>query len=387
MNFKKISLLSLLMVPAILFSVNVTAQKKKKSKKNEKLYQFETVHEAVHSSVKNQQRTGTCWSFAATSFIESELMRMDKGTFDLSEMYFVRHAYTSKAKEYVRRHGLANFSEGGQAHDVMNVVKLHGFVPQEVYSGNQYGGKMHNHSEMVAMTKGMLDGLLKNKRNGLSPRWMDAVNGTFDVYLGTSPEEFTLDGKKYAPLAFAQRQLNFNTNDYVELTSYTHHPFYESFNLEVPDNWSDDFYYNLPIDELMTVMYSAIKNGYSICWDGDVSEKGFSHKNAVALVPVDEDKGKLFKEVVAEEAITQEMRQETFDQFTSTDDHLMHLIGISKDQEGNKYFITKNSWDDDSNDHGGLLNMSDAYVQLKTVAIMVHKDAIPASIAQKLNLK
>ena len=387
----------LLLTLTLLCSIHfVIAQEKKEDKK------FTSVIEVKTTPVKNQQSTGTCWCFAATSFIETELIRMGAPELDLSEMYIVREAYSQKAKRYFRLHGKGNYSEGGQAHDVMNVVKTHGFVPESVYSGNNYQGDYHIHREMVKSTKAMMDEIVKNPNKKITPVWFASVNGVLDTYMGNLPEKFEFEGKEITPQAFAD-QYGFNVSDYVELTSYTHHPFYSKINLEIPDNWSDDLYYNVPIEELMSVMNYALNNGYSVCWDGDVSEKGFSHRSGYAVLPAVKETDMSNSEIAKwedgvenkknkatgnekETFVTQEMRQETFDNFQTTDDHLMHLTGIVKDQNGTIYYKTKNSWAADSNKFGGYLNMSEAYVRLKTVAIMVHKDAIPKQLKKKLNL-
>ena len=378
-------------------SMNVLlAQETKEEKK------FTTVVEVPTTSVKNQQSTGTCWCFAGISYIETELMRMGAPEIDLSEMYIVRLAYTQKAKRYFRLHGKGNYSEGGQAHDVLNVVKENGFVPETVYSGNQYGSDFHIHKEMVKSTKSMLDEIVKKPNRVITPVWEESVNGVLDTYMGKTPEKFTYEGAEYTPMAYAEK-VGFNVNDYVEITSYSHHPFYEKVNLEIPDNWSDDLYYNVPMDEMMEVMNYALNNGFSVCWDGDVSEKGFSHRNGYAVLPVSKTTDmtdseiakweknvkkaeKQVSQIGKEPEVDQALRQLTFDNFETTDDHLMHLTGIVKDQNGTVYYKTKNSWADNSNKFGGYLNMSEAYVKLKTVAIMVHKDAIPKELKKKLNL-
>ncbi|MCF8370396.1 MAG: C1 family peptidase [Bacteroidales bacterium] len=367
--------------------------KKKEDKEKNKAYQIENQIELPATSVKNQQRAGTCWSYATTSFIESELMRMDKGEYDLSEIYFARYAYLTKAELYVRKQGKGNFSQGGQAHDVMNVIRQHGFVPESVYPGNTYG-KEHNHTEIENIMQGMLDGVLKSKRSGLTSKWLPSIDAVLSIYFGPAPEQFEMDGKSMSPKSFTDRHLNFNPDDYIEITSYSHHPFYTKFNLEVPDNWSSDLYYNIPLDELIDIMDYAIKQGFTVCWDGDVSEREFNHKKGLAIVPEkewadkdDDEKEALFDKYEPERTISQEYRQEKFDNLVSTDDHLMHIVGISMDKNKNKYYLTKNSWAADSNDFGGKLNMSESYCRLHTVAIMVHKKAIPKEIAGKMGLK
>jgi len=380
------------------FSINlIWAQKLKKEEKV-----FSTVVDIPSTSVKNQQSTGTCWCFAGISYIETELLRLGAPEINLSEMYIVRLAYSQKAKRYFRLHGKGNYSEGGQAHDVLNVVKENGFVPESVYSGNNYGSDFHIHKEMVQSTKAMLDEVVKNPNRKITPVWEESVNAVLDTYMGKTPSNFELDGVEYTPVSYIEK-LGFNPNDYVELTSYNHHPFYQMVNLEIPDNWSDDLYYNVPLKEMMNVINYALNNGYSVCWDGDVSEKGFSYRDGYAVLPAgkttdmtDSEIAKWEKDVTKEEKksvckgaepnVDQELRQLTFDNFETTDDHLMHLTGIVKDQDGTIYYKTKNSWADDSNKFGGYLNMSEAYVKLKTVAIMIHKDAIPKELKKKLGM-
>jgi bleomycin hydrolase len=350
-------------------------------------YKFKNVKEIKNTPVENQQATGTCWSFATTSFIESELIRMGKEALDLSEMYFVRYAYPDKADNYIRLHGSANFGQGGQAHDVINVVKKYGFVPEDVYRGLNYGSEIHDHSELVSVLKGFLDGLLKNKN--LSEVWDEAFNAILDTYLGAEIKSFNYKGKTCTPAEFAG-SMNFIPEDYVELTSYSHAPFYSEFVLEIPDNWSFNQYYNIPVDDMVRVVDNALDNGYTVCWDGDVSEKGFSHTNGVAVVPEEKEKGEIetvSAEPVIEKNVTQELRQKNFDNYSTTDDHLMHLTGTAEDQNGNRFYLTKNSWGEESNTMGGKLYMSLPYFSLHTIAILVHKDAVPGDIKLKLGLK
>lgn len=350
-------------------------------------YQFRKVKEIKNTQVENQQATGTCWSFATTSFIESEMIRMGKEPLDLSEMYFVRYAYLDKADHYIRLHGSANFGEGGQAHDVLNVVKKYGFVPEDIYKGLNYGSEIHDHSELSTVLKGFLDALLKCRKP--SQVWDEAYTGILDTYLGAEVKSLVYKGKSYTPSEFAT-SLNFNPDDYIEITSYNHFPFYSKFVLEIPDNWSFDAYYNLPVDELVRVIDYALDNGNTVCWDGDVSEKGFSHTNGVAVVPEEgkpEETESVSTVPFKEKIITQELRQECFDNFSTTDDHLMHLTGTAEDQTGERFYLTKNSWGVKSNTYGGKLYMSVPYVRLHTIAILVHKDAIPAEIKLKLGLE
>ena len=342
------------------------------------------------SPVKSQARTGTCWSFATTSFIETELIRMGQGEFDLSEMFFARYAYESKADLYIRYHGMANFGPGGQAHDVMNVVRNYGMAIEQAYPGIMYGGTSHNHGELNTVLEAYVEGVLKAKQ--ISPVWEKAFSAILDTYLGPVPEKMDINGKELSPMEFVS-SVGFNPDDYLELTSFTHHPYYKTFVLEVPDNWSNDSYYNLPIDELMEIVVDALKNGYSVCWDGDMSDQGFSHRKGIAVVPEKdwneisgEEKDSVFTHAITEKEITPEMRQKMFNNFKMTDDHLMHLTGLYKDENGNYFYLTKNSWGEKSNDFGGFLYMSDAFLRKGTIAIMIHIDAVPKKIMNKLGL-
>lgn len=374
-------------------------------------YYFDIIVDNEATGVKSQDRTGTCWSWSSLSFFESELIRMGKGKVELSPMYIVRNAYLGKAENYLRMYGNFNFGAGGAFHDIPWVIKRYGIVPLDSYKGLEYGEDKHNHSEMEGMLEAMVK-VLENKplKGKLTPNWKKAYMGVVDAYLGDVPDnvedmEFEYEGKKYNPKSFANH-LGLNMDDYVSLTSYTHHPFYSSFVLEVADNWALQSSYNLPIDEFMMVMEEALKNGYTFAWGADVSEKGFSFKNGLAIVPEDEKtikvKGKdnkhfsdagadkiadCFDEPVKEKEITQKMRQEGFDSQETTDDHGMHVTGIVKDQKGTKYFIVKNSWGTDYNDCDGYFYASYPYVKYKTMNIQIHKDAIPAPIKKKLGIK
>ena len=343
-------------------------------------HEFTIIKKVPASPVKSQDRTGTCWSYATMSFIESETLRKGKGLHDLSEMYIARNAYATKAKKFVRFHGHNNFSEGGQAHDVLNEIRVHGIVPENVYQGLNYGKKYHDHSEMFAMINGMLKGLIESKSRPRSSKWLPSFNAVLDNYLGENPKEFKYNGKNYDPQSFARNVLDFNPDDYVELSSYKDYPYYKQFDLEIPDNWSHDLYYNLPINELMTVMGYALNNGFSIDWDGDVSEADFNHKAGTAVLSIKESDGIIINGL-------DKTRLQTFDNLSTTDDHLMHITGMAKDRNGTIFYLTKNSWGENSNNYGGYLYMSKWYVQLKTIAIMVHKDAIPKDIKKKMGIK
>ncbi|MEL6988295.1 MAG: C1 family peptidase, partial [Bacteroidota bacterium] len=324
----------------------------------------------------------TCWSFATASFLESEVMRKGKGRHDLSEMFVVRNVYRDKANNYISRQGKANFSQGSLSHDLINVAMKYGVVPEAVFNGKLDASARHDHSEMEAVLKGMLDGL--NGRKKLSKTWRRAFDCVLDTYLGTAPEQFTYNGKSFTPKGFSE-SLEIDPEDYVSISSFTHHPFYRSFVLEIPDNYSNGSFINVPMEEMKAIVDNALAMGYSIAWDGDVSEKGFSAREGIAVLPVDTDRDDVFKNPAEEIIVTQEMRQDKFESYETTDDHLMHLVGKSKDQYGHEYYIIKNSWGEIS-DYKGFLHMSEAYFNMKTVAIMVHKDAIPKDIKSKIKM-
>src|SRR3989339_524119 len=320
-------------------------------------YKFIVVKEHPVTSIKNQNRTSTCWSFSALSFLESELIRTGKGTHDLSEMFIVSNAYYDKADKYIRTSGNINFAPGSSFGDVLAVWKNYGIVPDEVMPGLNYGEKNHIHNEFDAALSGYVKALVRNPNGKYTPAWKEGFRGILNAYLGEVPQKFTYKGKEYTPKSFAA-ELGILSDDYVSLTSYTHHPFYSEFALEIPDNWRWDRSYNLPIDELMMVFDFAIEKGYTVLWASDVSEK----------------------------KITQEARQIAFDNGQTTDDHGMHIYGIAKDQKGNKYYMVKNSWGE-TGDYKGIWYVSETFARYKTMNIVVHKNSIPAGIKAKLGIK
>ena len=369
-------------------------------------YQFTDVCRVPATPVKNQASTGTCWCFATTSFMESELLRMGKGEYDLSEMFIVRQKYMNQLNDNYIRQGEGNIGQGSLSHTFMNAFRQVGIVPEEVYSGINYDSDRHNHGELVRYMGAIANEAVKMRKR--SPEYNELIQSLFDIYLGKVPEKFSYKGKEYTPQSFAA-SLGLNMDDYVELTSFNHHPYYQKFEVEVHDNWEHYQQYNLPLDELIEVQDYALQHGFTVCWDGDVSEKGFSFKNGVAINPevkkvedysttdrarfekMDEkerlDEVYKFEHPYPEVNVTQEVRQAGFESYVTTDDHLMHLTGIVKDQNGTKYYITKNSWGTERNKFCGYLNMSESYVRAKMIYIMVHKDAIPKAIKAKLGIQ
>ncbi|MEI6174087.1 MAG: C1 family peptidase [Bacteroidota bacterium] len=397
---------SSLVLVSLFLAVAFPSQAQDKEKKSDSGYVFTIMKQLPATSVKNQNRSSTCWSYSAISFLESELLRTGKDTFDLSEMYCVRNAYSDKALIYVRFNGKHNFGPGGASHDVTNVLKNYGMMPEEAYSGKAAGDLNPVHGEMDEVLNADVDAVIKNPNKKLTPVWHTGFNGLLDAYLGKVPEKFTYKSREYSAKSFSD-MLGLNPDDYVELTSYTHHPFYSKFIIEIPDNWVLDEVYNLPVDELIQVIDNSIEEGYTIVWGADVSEKGFSWKTGVAVVPdknateiagmesakwskmSDADKDKLlykFDKPNPEKKITQEMRQLEFDNYQTTDDHGMHLTGIAKDQNGTKYYLIKNSWGTEGSPYKGYFYASEPYVRLKTMDIMVNKNAIPKEIRKKLGI-
>ena len=386
---------SLFALAAILLSLSAVAQEVKQDKP-----EFTVVKQAPVTSVKNQYRSGTCWCYSALSFVESEIIRQKGIEVDLSEMFVVNHAYFDRAVKYIRLDGKLGFSAGSSFGDVFEVIKSYGSVPQDVYSGMNYGTELPVQGELDAVLEGFVKALVTNPNRKLTPAWKPAFQGILDAYLGEIPATFKAEEKAFNPLTYRD-YLGINTDDYINLTSFTHHPFYEPFIIEVCDNWRWGSAYNLPIEELMEVMYNAVENGYTIAWGADVSEKGFT-RSGIATVPDFEHKvtagsdqerwvgksetGKEESAPAEEKVITQEMRQIAYDNKETTDDHGMHIYGLAKDQNGNPFFIVKNSWGK-AGDYEGIWYASDAYVRYKTLNIVVHKDALPKSIKKKLGIK
>lgn len=369
-------------------------------------FEFTTIKEIPITSIKNQNRSGTCWAYSSLGFFEAELLRQGKGEYDLCEMFVAHKTYEDRAKASVRLHGDISFAQGGSFYDVVYCMKNYGMMPETAMPlpGTLYGDTLANFTEFFSIAEGYVNGIAKGKQKKLSPAWFKGLNAVFDTYLGEVPETFVYNGVTYTPQSF-QASLGLNMDDYISLTSYTHHPFYEPFILEIQDNWRWGESYNLPIDELMEVMDNAVRNGYTFAWGSDVSEDGFT-RNGIAVCP-DVTKapdysgsdmahwlglsnaGKMQEATtrpMPEIEVTQEMRQEAYDNWETTDDHGMLIYGLAKDQTGKEYFMVKNSWGK-SGRYNGIWYASKAFVKYKTMNILVHKDAIPKTIRKKIGIK
>ena len=398
----KLKTILLSLATICLLSLNLNAQGNDKPKEDG--FKFQVVKELPITSIKNQNRSSTCWSFSGISFLESEALRKGyKGDLDLSEMFIVSNAYVDKAEKTVRLSGSLNFAPGSSFGDVVEVIKRYGIVPDSEMPGLNYGEDMHVHNELDAVTKAYVDAVVR-ARGKKTTAWKSGFQGIVDAYLGKVPDKFKVNGKDYTAKSYAE-SLGLNMDDYVSITSFTHHPFYSQFVIEVPDNWRWDISHNVPLDEMIQIIDNAINNGYTLAWASDVSERGWT-RNGVAFVPVDiniEDMSgsdqarwlgltpaqrdaEALNKPGKEKVITQELRQMEYDNQLTTDDHGMHIFGIAKDQNGTKYYMVKNSWGT-ANPYNGIWYVSEAFVKYKTLNIMLHKDAIPSNIKQKLNIR
>jgi bleomycin hydrolase len=356
----------------IVFSQTLIAQK----------YEFKPVVDLPVSSVKNQGKTGTCWSFSTSSFIESEIKRISGKDIDVSEMYIVRSTYDKKAWNYVMRQGTAQFSEGGLAHDEMNALRTHGLVPQEAFTG-LFGKKYYDHSNIVPNIKTILDKYIK--KDPSVKDWKTPTKMILDQHIGAYLNTFTYKGKSYTPKEFL-KMTGLDPNAYVTFTSFTHEPYYSKFILSIPDNFSNGSFYNLPLDEYISLIDHALNKGYTVELDIDVSEPTFSQKNGVAFIPENKsDSEKGLTEIVKEMVITPDYREAEFENYNTTDDHLMHITGIYKDQKGNKYYKVKNSWGT-SVGNGGFIYISETFMKLKSISVMIHKEAVPKKYKETLRL-
>lgn len=400
-----------LLIPLLLLCAALPTQAQEQSPVEG--YQFKDLISIPATSVKDQSRSGTCWCFSALAYLESEILRAGGAETELSVMWIVRNIYFEKAVKYIRLHGSLNLAVGGQAHDVTDGIAKYGIVPQEVYPGLNYGYDKPNFYEIDAVVKAYVDAVIESCENlsakgreaRLSTAWQAGLNGILDAYFGSMPEKFTYKGKEYTPQSYAA-SLPIKMEDYVELASFTHHPFYTQFVLEVPDNWAWGKVYNVPLDELMSTIDYALEKGYSIEWATDVSEKGFDRTKAIGIIPAesaeglegteaerwgrmsDKEKEKAlysFDKPVRERTITQQMRQEAFDNYQTTDDHGMQITGTAVDQQGNPFYKVKNSWDVRP-PYAGYFYFSRPFVAYKTISILVNKNAIPADVRRKLGL-
>ena len=371
-------------------------------------FRFTTIDSIAITPVKDQNRSSTCWSYSTIGFLESELLRMGKGEYDLSEMFVVHHTMLDRAEYSVRMYGTAEFAPGGSAYDVIYCLKNYGMVPQEVMPGIQYGSTPADtlpvHAELDAIAGGVVKAVTNSGLKKLTPVWKKALTAVYDTYLGECPETFTYNGKEYTPKSFAE-ELGLNADDYVSITSYTHHPYYTTFALEVPDNWRMDQMYNVPMEEMMAIIDNALVKGYTLAWGADVSEICFTRKG-LGVVPEEEKavdltgsdaarwlglsatdkREELTKKPLPEKVITQEMRQAAYDSWENTDDHGMQIFGTAKDQNGKRYYMVKNSWGTKRSEYKGIWYVSEAYMQYKTNDVLVHKNAIPKEIRKKLGI-
>ena len=371
-------------------------------------FRFTTIDSIAITPVKDQNRSSTCWSYSTIGFLESELLRMGKGEYDLSEMFVVHHTMLDRAEYSVRMYGTAEFAPGGSAYDVIYCLKNYGMVPQEVMPGIQYGSTPADtlpvHAELDAIAGGVVKAVTNSGLKKLTPVWKKALTAVYNTYLGECPETFTYNGKEYTPKSFAE-ELGLNADDYVSITSYTHHPYYTTFALEVPDNWRMDQMYNVPMEEMMAIIDNALAKGYTLAWGADVSEICFTRKG-LGVVPEEEKavdltgsdaarwlglsatdkREELTKKPLPEKTITQEMRQAAYDSWENTDDHGMQIFGTAKDQNGKRYYMVKNSWGTKKSEYKGIWYVSEAYMQYKTNDVLVHKNAIPKDIRKKLGI-
>lgn len=367
-------------------------------------FKFTDVIKINCTPVGDQYKTGTCWCFSSNSFLENEILKKTGKTVNLSEMFVVHHCYLDKAMKYARMDGAINFAQGGSALDVPYAFRTYGAMPEEVYGGLNYGEDMHNHYELIAVLKNYMDGINKIPNKRMSTSWYKGLGAILDAYLGEIPSKFTYQGKEYTPMSFS-KSLGIDINDYVSVTSFTHHPFYSKFIMEVADNWLWGESINVPINDFKAVVDNELANGHTVAWSADISEGGWQWKNGFAIMAKEkkaeemdsteyarwskistkereEDKYN-FNGPVPEINVTQEVRQQMFDRHETTDDHGMVIVGTAVDQKGNKYYKVKNSWGTNQL-YNGYIYVSEAYFLAKTISVLVNKNFIPADIAKKL---
>ncbi|NRT14188.1 bleomycin hydrolase [Flavobacterium sp. 28A] len=362
------------------------------SAKSAESFNFTDVINLANTSVKNQGSSGTCWSYSTNSYLESEMIRQGKQPVELSQVFSARNAYVEKGKNYVRMHGAVTLGDGGELHDVTNMFRKYGAVPQSVYSGLNYGTTKNKFAEMSGITEALLAAVVKNPNGELTPNWEKAYAAVIDSYLGEVPKNFDYKGKNYTPQTFAKEVVGINPDEYVEFASYSTEPYYAKTMMMVPDNWSFDLVYNVKMNDMTAIIDNALKSGFTVAWASDVSEKSFSWKNGVAYVPTKkfedmttDEKENMFNGPKPELEITEELRQKAFDNYQTTDDHAMHIVGLAKDQTGKEYYIVKNSWGA-TNDYKGYLYVTKNFVKYKTTSFMVNKAGIPSDISKKLGV-
>jgi bleomycin hydrolase len=397
---KKITIFGLLVLPLFVRAQDDLIRKIESNKSyntnnsvtDDKKYHFTKLIDLEHTGVCNQASSGTCWSYSTNSFLESEMMRMGKEPIKLAEIYSAHCVYMDKAENYVRMHGSVSWGDGGELHDVLNMYAKYGAMPQEAYTGLHYGTTKNKFAEMQAVLKGMLDAVITNPNGKLTPSWKKAYDDVLDSYLGAIPKKFVWDNRTYTPKTFAAERVGIHPEDYVEISSFTTNPYYKKMVLLVPDNWSFERVYNVQLPDLTDIIDNALNKGFTVAWAADVSEKYFSWKNGVAYVPEkdyedmdDSEKKYMFDGPKDERIITPEKRQQAFDNYETTDDHGMHIVGLAQDQHGTKYYIVKNSWGD-KNDYKGYIYVSKAYIKYKTTAILLHKNGVPNRLREKMSI-
>lgn len=370
--------------------VNKVIDNKSENAKNG--FQFTTIVDAQTTPVENQGASGTCWSYSTNSFLESEMIKAGKQPVPLSKIYSARCVYLDKAENYVRMHGAVSWGDGGEPHDVINMFAKYGAMPESAYTGLHYGTKINKFDEMQTILKAMLDAVVQNKNGTLTPVWKDAFGKVLDTYLGEVPQTFTYNGKEYTPRTFASEVVGIDPGNYVEFISETNAPYWKKAMMMVPDNWAFQWDWNIPMEDITGIIDNALKKGYTVAWGADVSEPYFSWKNGIAYVPEqaasgikNEDKAGLFDGPKPEMNITPELRQQAFDNYSTTDDHGMQITGIAKDQNGREYYIVKNSWGTD-NDYNGFLYVTKAFVQYKTTSFLVNRNGVPNDVKKKLGI-
>lgn len=368
---------------AVFLPAALTAQKADTAAQNrwKEKFGFQTVKSLPVTSVKDQAKSGTCWDYAGISFVEAEMLRMGKKPVDLSEMYVAYKAYQGKADKYVRLHGNMSFSPGGEGTDVLDVIRLYGAMPQEAYVGLTDGETSNNHDELHKALSAYVKEVASTRT--IRGDWKKGYDGILDRYLGVLPSEFTYQGRKYTPRTFADKVVGINPGDYMYFMSWTSEPYYEKAHLLVPDNWTWEKYYNVPLDDMMRTLDYALENGYTAIWSADMSEAGFSVPLGIAVVPENGKDSLLFDGPKPEKAITEQMRQRAFDDYSTVDDHAMHITGVARDVNGRKYYIVKNSWGT-AKGFSGMYYASEAYVRYKTICIVLHRDGVPSDVKGKL---